>query len=288
MKNHVQSVIVCRTPSALDGREVVLVASIGGNSKTKGTLELSVFPAEVVDQWEALITGVPKVKHGAIYVWALRDSKLLNSVCPESCVYVRTGKGCYIQHNPQNASQAARILREIGPGSLSELLTVCKFTGISQVRSMVVGDAAAIPPAEWESVEKQITRLLPIKAWLAYTHAWRGAPHLKASHVASCDDESQARDALNNGWSVFQVGAPTAAAMPRGSALCPSTREFGNHRGYKIGCVGCPMKCNGATPLYRYVPRHSSGDASKKAASHRRGFNVLSDSKGRTRGLYVA
>jgi len=273
-----------------------MVASIGGNNKTKHVLELSLIPTSIIQDWSSLTEGIKPLLQGTMFVHALRDRGLIRAICPDSCTYVQAGTGCYVNHNPRNAAQVARIIRNVDtmpePGlyldALQEIAKLARLLGLQKVRSMITGDGALVPVAVWQPIETLLLAKYPADAWLGYTHDPIAAPHLKLTHVASCDTREQAINALANGWSVFEVGDPTAQSMPVGASLCPASKEFANFRGFKMDCGGCPMACNGARQKHNYIPRHSAGDSSRKAASARRGNNTLTDSKGRTRGLMVA
>jgi len=284
------STIVYRGPSK-DGAPVCLIASIGGNKKTNQVLELTLVPSFIVEHWETLSKDAKPSHQGAVYVKALRG--YIKTVCPSTCVYVRNGKGCYVQHNPRNASQVARIIRNAtwcGRGLyLNELRSVAKcakLAGIPKVRSMVAGDAAMLPADVWAQLESALLPLYPADQWLGYTHD-HSAKHLQTTHVASCDTTEQAIAAKTDGWSVFEVLDPVGGVIPKGAALCPASKEFRLFREMAIGCAGCPMPCNGASAKrHRVIPRHAPGDASRKAAAARRG-EVLRDAKGRVKGLYA-
>ena len=277
-------------------RDVCLLASIGGNSKTSLVFELSLIPTAIIEAWDEYNADVDVRNQGVSYVHMLRALVLLVAVCPEACEFVQAGKGCYVQHNVQNARQVARIIRDIDSlpepglymGALAGMLKVARILGVSKVRSMVAGDACMIPPGVWTKVERAILRRYALEFWLAYTHGWDGAPHLQATHVASVNSRDKALEARGMDWSVFEV-LDVGAPMSSQSALCPGSKEFANKRGFKIGCGSCPMACNaGAAKKWRAVVTHGNGDASRKAAANRRGNNELMNERGQVKGLYVA
>lgn len=279
------------------GLDALAVASIGGNTKTGHILELSLIPFSIVRDWPALSKGVKPLLQGTVYVKAMRDRGLIKDVCPGDCIYVDTDKGCYVQHNVRSAGQVARIIRDIltipaGLGidvdAIKKVCRVAKALGVDKVRSMVVGDAGMLPPDEWTAIEAVLLRYYPPKQWRGYTHDWRNSLHLQLTHVASCDTPDGAELAMSQGWNVFEVLDPIAPKMPPQSTLCPASKEFEKLKGFSIGCGGCPIACNGSgRPMRRVIPRHANGDAARKAAAARRGV-VLTDSKGRLRGLYAA
>jgi hypothetical protein len=169
---------------------------------------------------------------------------------------------------------------------LRHVLKTARLLAIPKVRAMVAGDASLLPVDVWEAIEREICKVYAVNEWLGYTHD-ASALHLQQTHVFSSDSTAQSKAAMANGWNVFEVIAPVGQAIPAGAALCPASKEFARLRKVSIGCGGCPMACNGASAkTWRVIPRHSPGDASRKAAAARRN-QVLLDSKGRTKGLYV-
>jgi len=288
------SVIVWRGLST-NGVDVCLVASIGGNGKTDLVLELSLFATELIELWPSLIEGKDPRTHGSIYVRALKEHGFALGVCPPDCAQLLSKK-CYAQFSIHNAAQAARILRNIEDvppiGLLLDVLSCAVsaaviWHAVENVRSMVVGDSGMIPIAIWIALSSVILRKIPADEWLGYTHAWRTALHLKATHCASVDSLADGELAQSLGWNTFEGHTTVIERMPVGAVLCPGTKEFGRHRGAAMTCRGCPIKCNGqSTPRRRMAPRHGNGDCSTKAAAGRRGV-VLTDSKGRVRGLYA-
>jgi len=285
------SIIVYRGLSNT-GKPVSLIVSIGGNKKTKQVVELTLVPTFIIEQWPELTAGVKPAWQGVPYVKALRGH--LESVCPKTCAFVQAGKGCYVQHNPRNASQVARIIRNCEPvmtdglylSELRYLLKCAKLAGITKVRSMVAGDASMLPAGVWTEIESAICKVYPASQWLGYTHD-HSAKHLQNTHVASCDSKAQSIDAMSNGWNVFQVIAPINEPIPTGAALCPASKEFKFKRGFDINCNGCPMACTGdSSKRWRVIARHAPGDASRKAAASRRG-EVLKNEKGQVKGLYA-
>ena len=296
------------------GQHATLLLSIGGNSKTGKVLELTLLPSLLIADWPAWTRGLDHRKHGAIYVrWLREHPEQFRAVCPEDCDHL-INKTCYVQNNVQNAGQVARIIRDllsaywtkdkegdwrlhrtsplatsnrgINPDVIDYIKHAKRFGGVDMVRSMVAGDGCMIPMAVWLQLESYLLAHFPVSQWLAYTHGWKNASHLQTTHVASCDTTANALEAMALGWRVFEVIAPTGS-IPVSAALCPASSEFKRKHGASIGCQGCPIGCNGsANKRHRVIPRHANGDSSRKAAAARRG-HVLTDSKGRTRGLYL-
>ena len=92
------------------GMDACLIASHGGNKKTKALLELTLVPTVILSQWATLSEGVPASQQGSTYVKAVRD--LIEGVCPSECGFIASGK-CFVEHNARNAGQVARIIRGV-------------------------------------------------------------------------------------------------------------------------------------------------------------------------------
>lgn len=275
-----------------NANNALILSTGGGNTKTKGVVELTLVPRDTLDNWEA-IKGEERnsIKKGKAYVLAIAED--ITKVCPSECVHLKTKK-CYVQHNARNASQVAAILdgllsaETVSRDCLRMALKVEKRKGVDKVRAMVAGDAALLPKEDWTRIEKTIISVYPAKDWLAYTHGWRTAEHLKGTHLASVDTREERDEAKALGWNTFYSGDVLPETMEAGSTLCPSSAQFGNLKGYKIGCTSCPIGCNGDRPGRKHViiPRHATGDNARQRAAGKRGV-VIRDHKGRIRGLYA-
>ena len=167
MMNQPLSVVFWRGMS--EGVDVCAVASIGGNGKTKQVLELSLFPADLLQRWEELTKHIPNDKYAtsrraAVYIEYMRGDDALLGVCPSTCEQLLTKK-CYAQFNQHNAAQPARIVNNVKsiPGHgfhEQKLASVAKIAQhlVSKVRSMVVGDAGMIPMMIWLVIVTIINR----------------------------------------------------------------------------------------------------------------------------------
>ena len=279
----------------INGIDVSAVASIGGNGKTGNVFELSLIPTEIIALFPAETEGIPPIQQGAVYVRLMRELDLYLGVCPGTCALLLSRK-CYVQFNVQNAAQVARIIRNIETipehgfhrDALGNAVSMAaNWFDVQKVRSMVVGDAAMLPMMDWVHIARMIRAKFGAAQWLGYTHSWSAAPWLRPTHVASVDSDAEGKRALAAGWSTFEGHTAVVEAMPVGGVLCPGTKEFGRKNGFAFTCNNCPVACNGqGKPKRRISPRHGNGDASTKAAAGRRG-KVLTDAKGRARGLYA-
>jgi hypothetical protein len=278
-----------QTYKILEDADKTLLVSVGGNNKTKNVIELTLLPTFIIDNWDKLKEGeTNSIKLGKVYVDILKELGLLKIVCPKECIHFQDNK-CYVQSNPRNAAQVVGIVNAIcGTLTLSEFtswLKIQKLSGITDVRSMVAGDAGNIRESLWKPIESAILRVYPARKWLGYTHAWKRAEWLKKTHVASVETDADAAEAKAKGWNIFQSGDPLLETLPAGATLCPSSKQFSNYRGYKIACISCPIKCNGVTGNHVVIPRHGMGDTGRWTAAKKKGM-VIKDSKGRIRGVY--
>lgn len=271
----------------------VLLLSIGGNRKTKQVVELTVVPRYIIDNWSSIAGNYTNsIKKGAAYVKSINTDGRIEDACPSSCVHLKESK-CYVQHSGRNASQVSAIIEAIVSQELITLdylrsvLKTAKLSGITKVRAMVAGDASLIPQNDWKNIERTILKVFPVQQWLAYTHGWKSAPWLKKTHLASVETEEERDEARSLGWNTFYSGDPIPTQLSPGSALCPSSRQFENFKGFKIGCSSCPIGCNGAKPGKKHIviPRHFVGDNSRHRSVGKKGFKII-DSRGRIRGTY--
>lgn len=278
-----------KTYKIWEGNGMTLLISRGGNKKTKTVVELTLVPTFIVDNWSK-IKGDEKnsIRMGKLYVQALKDLNLLAIVCPESCGHFIAGT-CYVQHNPRNAAQVVGILNglqgTLTHGQLCVWLVQQRADGVTSIRSMVAGDAGMIPEDDWKALERVILGIFPADEWLGYTHTWKTSVWLQKTHVASVETTAEALEARAMGWAVFETGSPTVDKLPVGATLCPSSKQFENHKGFKIGCNSCPIRCNGARGKHVVIPRHAMGDSGKWKRANKLGVQIL-DSKGRVRGVY--
>lgn len=105
--------------------------------------------------------------------------------------------------------------------------------GAGALRLGAYGDPGALP------ADVVTTLADAAGSWTGYTHQWRSAPHLRGYCMASADSESDAADALAQGWRYFRVRQASDPIIP-GEVACPASAEAG----HRVQCVDC-LLCRG-------------------------------------------
>lgn len=103
------------------------------------------------------------------------------------------------------------------------------------VRLGAYGDPAAVPFHIWDGIGFQASMTT------GYTHAWRYCDPLHKHYcMASCDSETDARDARALGWRTFRVTSEPGDRALSKEVICPASEEAG----HKIQCIQCGA-CDG-------------------------------------------
>jgi len=125
---------------------------------------------------------------------------------------------CYAQRGTAalaHSSMAKRIAtRGTGGYSIGEALER-RHASARAVRIGALGEAGILPAAWWHGV--RAAAAAEDLAVLAYTHAWRSRPWLRAHAMASVESLRTADDALRRGFSAFVV-LPSSSLPARGAA----------------------------------------------------------------------
>lgn len=202
--------ILYRGPSALDGKEIVCIATgtntPSRNRKTGPTIQTYILRADM-DPRDAS-------KSGEDY-----------SICGD-CMH-RQGS-CYVRVE-QDPLQAYRNYRA---GKCKE--EKLNLLGAGRVvRLGAYGDPDAIPFEIWNQL------LSKASGWLGYTHQWnhpKTDQRLKSFCQASVETLQQAEDAKRLGWRTYRTKLK-GSARQRGEIVCPFER-------LGVQCIRC-LRCNG-------------------------------------------
>ena len=288
--------IVWRGPSRFTGVDTVAVLGLTGNAATGECVGLVVCKAsawrDVMIAERAEHANNSKRMHArnkALY-YALKGD--MAAGCGD-CVH--TDGKCYVNGSVQNVGQPAKMLSRVpsAPAAMAfdsraarAVYRQARGQGVRRVRFAVSGDSGALPAEVWAGLwaatPDDFERL-------AYTHAWRSAPWLRESHMASVETAEEYREARDLGWRCYYVGAADAQVMPAGAQLCPKSRERVGLTRRKLSCAAC-FACDGARDGDKrpsmFIPRHSQADSARKARAARSAF-VIRDARGHVRGAYV-
>ena len=208
------SAIVYRGPSELDGAPIVVIATgFTGNSANKKT-------GAVVNTWilrsdmeptEARMTGA--------------DSSI--------CGNCRNRVGsCYVELYRAPLT----IFRKFQRGEYQEvaLIELPSLTAGKPLRIGTYGDPAAVPHEVWDALVSRASH------WTGYTHQWRTAKHLQWLCMASVDNASERAEAMAMGWRTFRVRVQDEPLLPS-EFICPASAEAGK----KTTCEEC-NSCDGS------------------------------------------
>ncbi len=170
--------------SLLDGSPIVAIATSGsGNAKTGPMIQTWILRADV-DPLRASQLGVDA------------------AVCGD-CPHKRSAGGsCYVTLHQAPLS----VWRAYKRGSYAGDSAVRKVTRAladgASVRLGAYGDPAAVPADVWSALVAQSKT-----GHTGYTHQWRKAiaGPLRNLCMASCDTDTDVRDAVARGWRYFRV-----------------------------------------------------------------------------------
>lgn len=211
------------------GRDIVVTATTRSNGKVG-------VPGLIISDAELDPASFRKDYPGSSWYHAHKPgTDALRAACG-GCSLGAAGN-CYVQSNPQNASQPAAALRDEESKPMVERALRLHRT----IRSAIAGDMAAVPCDVFEGLLYDLERMAGggIR-WLGYTHHPGVAPWLINSHVASCSSLEERDFWRREGWRTFTTLAPEPELhIPADSFLCPASGEAANVRGRRMTCAEC-------------------------------------------------
>ena len=196
-------VCIWKGPSRIDGSPIVVLASMrSANPKTGNMVQTWILRSDI-SPLDAVRTG--------------QDSSICGS-CPHRGDGTGKGRTCYVNvgHAPRGV-WAAWQRGKYPDASPSDLP---RIGAGRMVRLGAYGDPAAVPVEVWTAL------LSRASGNTGYTHQWRQFPDLRALCMASCDSETDAREAWAAGWRSFRVRTDSAPTIP-GEVVCPASDEGG-------------------------------------------------------------
>lgn len=213
-----QSAILYRGPSVLDGAPIIVVATGLGrgslNAKT-GNLVQTWILREDISPLEAVRTGA--------------DSSICGD-CPHRGTIVdgkNVDRSCYVSVFQAPLSVWNSYKRGIYPDAPADVLAG------RNVRLGAYGDPAAVPQHVWDQLLAEATSVV------GYTHQWRAFPALARYCMASCDSVADYLDAKALKWRTFRVRSDKDRLLTR-EVACPASKEMG----VKTNCALCKA-CGG-------------------------------------------
>jgi hypothetical protein len=219
-------VVLWRGPSAIDGKEIVVLASFSSiNGKTGPMVQITIV---LVD-----ISPTVAVKQNC-------DASICGD-CPH-----RINRTCYVKvfHGPRSSWQAFANGRY---ATFNGDYTI--FDGY-KVRFGAYGDPALLPI----DIVRNITE--HCAGWTGYTHQWDNVgSEYRMFFQASCDSLDDKERAKAMGWGTFTVTPMQYDVRTMGKVtICPAALSD------NIQCIDCG-KCNGATKfaMQIVIPAHGRG-----------------------------
>lgn len=217
------SAIIYRGPSLLDGAPIVVVATGlqrgSDNAKTGAMIQTYILRSDV--------HPVDAVRSGA-------DASICGD-CPLRPSLAAPGAArCYVRKDqgPANVFRTALAGKyaELDPATVGALALAAG----RRIRIGTYGDPAAVPAEIWSAL------MSGQSARTGYTHQWRTAAHLRGSVMASVGSADERETARAAGWRTFRVRRPDEPLLV-GEIACPASAEGGR----KTHCADCGL-CDGA------------------------------------------
>lgn len=227
MKGLKRGYVIFKGPSKLDGRPIVVIATMKSANKKTGPM---------VQTWviRSRISPVRMISLGLDYT--------ICGTCIHSANVAKQKtrnpweRDCYV--NVAQAPQA--VYRTFKAGKYPDISkdpAAIAALGIGrEIRLGAYGDPAAVPVDVWRSLVSKAN------GHTGYTHQWSWHPTAAAYRdlvMASTDDETTYRDAKALGWRSFRTKQPDEPRL-KGESVCPASNEAGN----RVTCREC-LRCDG-------------------------------------------
>ena len=239
----INSAVLWRGASELDGAPIVLIGVINSNNRKTGAMLQTYILRDDVDPVTANRTGADYSICG--------NCPLRGVVNPEKKTGTAERRGCYVVLGQGPAGVYKKFNRSgypVLPLSMdlpehlkeSGYYDLLREYGRNQnIRCGTYGDPAAVPVWVWDAL------LSKASGWTGYTHQMDGAStpeKLAGFCMVSADSETEAREHWKRGRRTFRVVPNTAAVVPGKEIICPATKEGGE----RTTCERCGL-CSGAS-----------------------------------------
>ena len=236
MTKLIQSAVIYRGPSLLDGKPIAVVAVLSGRNRKTGKMVQTYILRADLDPREANRTGQDYSICGNCPLRGTPNPEPGKLALGRGC-YVNIGQGVLITFNhfkrggyPTVAGHGA--IAAIGAGNM--------------VRLGTYGDPAAVPSFIWESL------LSAAKGWTGYSHqaATPGADFNPALTMQSVESAEAARAAWDLGRRTFRVVNSEADLIKGREILCPSNKG--------VQCTDCGL-CKGTSAKGKSIAIEAHG-----------------------------
>ena len=215
-----QSAIIYKGPSLLDGRPIVVIATYSNRNTKTGRVVQTYILCDDINPLEASKTGADYSICG--------DCTMRGTPTDDPARKQAVGRRCYV-----NLGQGVLIVwRAYKRGVYQEGDARAMGRG-RFVRVGTYGDPAAAPQAVWDAL------LSEASTWTAYSHQSGWRPDIA---MQSADSHTQAVAHWQAGRRTFRVIADLGELDTANEALCPASKEAGR----RVQCTACKL-CKGGT-----------------------------------------
>jgi len=243
-----QSAIIYRGPSLIDGAPIVVIAiDSARNTKTGRMIQTYILRADI-DPRDASKSGADfSICGNCPHRGFATDDTDAKQAKGRSC-YVLLGQGPLIAYRS--------MLRGIYPVVHGHAAIAAIGAG-KLVRLGTYGDPAAVPSYIWESLISEAS------GHTAYSHqaATIGADFRASYMMQSADNEAQARAAWQAGRRTFRVVKSVSDIIPGKEVLCPASKEAGR----RVTCSQCKL-CGGNAIKAKSIAIPDHGPQRSRAA----------------------
>jgi len=250
----IRSAVLYRGPSAIDGRPIVMIGTVGSsNSKTGAMLQTWILRADI-DPITANRTGEDFSICG--------NCPLRGQANPGKDKGLAEKRGCYVQIGQAPAAIYKRFSKSNGYSTVPESMLADYGAG-QVIRCGAYGDPMAVPQSVWDSL------LARADSWTGYTHqaqelfAGRARSRVFGRFcMVSADNLAQARKAWADGFRTFRIVSNVSEIRKGREILCPATPEGGR----KTTCENCTL-CAGAAIAAKSIAVVVHGAGKKHAGA---------------------
>lgn len=239
----VQSAVIYRGPSLLDGKPIVVIAILSGRNKKTGRVVQTYIMRADIDPRLASKTGEDFSICGAC------PHRGVPSFDPEKAQ--AEGRSCYVLLGQGPLIAYRGLLSGLYP-TVAGHNAIAAIGAGHMVRLGTYGDPAAVPSYIWESLLSQAI------GHTAYSHqsGLASAAFDPARMMASADSLAEAQAAWSKGHRTFRIVASVADIVKGKEILCPASAEAGK----KTQCAECKL-CGGAGTKAKSIaiPAHGAG-----------------------------
>jgi len=236
MAKRMQSAIIYRGPSMLDGAPIMVVAIVSNRNRKTGAMVQTYIMRDDINPLDANKSGADFSICGNCPLRGIATNDPKAKQAKERKCYVLLGQGPLI------------VWKAFQRGYYSEITghaAIAAFGAGFMVRIGTYGDGSAVPSYIWES----LISLAVGHTGYSHQSGMAQSGFNPALYMVSVETESQARAAWDKGYRTFRIGnAPIAGK----EIICPSARG--------IKCADCGLCAGNAKQAKSIViPAHGVG-----------------------------